>query len=161
MGNFSFFSIHVENYEDPQTGAFSMKFDAESVKEHTIEISFRDIVKNRAWVISCFISIMCNTAVFGLVYAAAALGLGLEFSSPESASFRIIFFSGMVFSFLIFWSVFAVPGAVKNIKHDTVINERGTGPWKIVDQKKWPAFKRLLELSEKNRENRPGGLKNA
>ncbi len=148
MKNYIVKSIRVDSFEDLQTGLIRMEFDTDSVAEHSIEVSLADIMKNRSWLFGFFLSVMCNGALFSLIYAGAVLGFGLNISSPESATFRTVFFAGLFISFILIWILFAVPFAIKNIKKETVINERGSGSWKVIDQEKWPAFKRLLDINK-------------
>lgn len=143
-----FRSIKVEREEDEQTGIFQMSFDKNSVMKHSVEISFADIIRNRATLPAFFVSLMCNFGIFGLVYAAAVIGFKSGFSGQGSNAFTFIFFTALAFSLVIIWFFFALIWARKNMKNDCVLHERGQGEWKIIDEKKWPVFERLLKIGE-------------
>jgi len=139
-------SIQVCSIEDVKSGTFTMEFQPETVQDHSIDISFRAIIANRSWKTGFFISLMSNAAFFAIIYAGIVIGYGFDFSSPGASGIRLGFSAAFILFFTSIMILYSVPGAVKNIKKDTVNAERGKGSWKVIDEQKWPAFKRLLDI---------------
>lgn len=123
-----------------------MEFQPDTVLDHSIDISFSDIIGNRAWITGFFISLMSNAAFFAIIYAGLVIGYGFDLFSPRASGIRVGFIVAFILFFASITILYSVPGAVKNLKKDTVNAERGKGTWKVIDEKKWPAFKRLLDI---------------
>ncbi len=146
MKTYHFKSIQVSSVEDIKSGTYTMEFQPDSVQDHSIDISFGDIIGNRSWITGFFISLMSNAAFFAIMYAGIVIGYGFDFSSPRGSGLRFGFIAAFILFFTSIMILYSVPGAVKNLKKDAVHAERGRGTWKIIDEKKWPAFKRLLDI---------------
>jgi len=54
--------------------------------------------------------------------------------------------------FIFTWVLLSVKGAIANKKRLTVINQRGNGNWRIVDEADWEKFQKLMDIAKKSRE---------
>ncbi|MCU0848662.1 MAG: hypothetical protein MUD12_12320 [Spirochaetes bacterium] len=140
-----FRSIRVRKIEVPVENSartlIKMKFDPDTVQKHDLELGIREIISERAWVINFFFAAMIISALHALVYGLMVVGFKADFSGGAC---RHAFIGSAVVTFLGLWSAFSIAGAVKNRKKEFVAKIRGDGNWKIIDEKKWDRFYRIL-----------------
>jgi len=156
MKTLNFKSIKVENEEEiiSKTGQtrFKLVFKGDTVEDHSLNVSIVEIVKNKSWIVNFFLTLMIIGALFALIYGILVIGIKIDFQSNNGLFIKKIFLSSMIFSYLALWIGLSIPSSIKNIKQSFVNNARGKGNWKIVDEKDWEYFSRLLALSEKKEE---------
>lgn len=158
---YSFRSVRIENVEKPVLGTgysrMVMEFDMENVQKHELELGLLDIMTDRTWKVSLFLSFMVVLAVFTLIYGLLRVGFSLDFSYPGGLWRRNLFFLLALVSLLIVWIAFSLRFGIANRKKEAVEKDRGKGSWKIIDEAEWEHFHRLWKLArdheEKEREN--------
>jgi len=152
MKTYKFKSIQVNNVEKHigNTGMtrMEMEFDMESIRDHNLDLDFKMIFTDRAWIPNFFLAFMIIFAIFALAYGILSAGFKLDFTGSDGAPILTIYISLLVISFLGLWSLLSIPGARKNIKRKHVEKERGKGTWKLVDENKWDQFYRLLTIKK-------------
>ena len=140
-----FRSIKVRKIEVPVENSartlIKMKFDPETVQKHDLELGIREIISDRSWIINFFFAAMIVSAAHALVYGLMVVGFKADFSGGVC---RYAFICSAAVTFLCLWSAFSFSGAVKNRKKEFVAKSRGDGNWKIIDEKKWDRFNRIL-----------------
>jgi hypothetical protein len=139
--------VKKENRRTKKT-SIKLQFDKNSIQQHELKISMKDIFIQKSWIINFFLSIMIIIPIGALIYAILKLGLKINFNS--SSYFNYIALN--ILLFIIIWTTIAIPSSIKNIKKDYVVNLRGKGNWKIIDENKWTRFNNLLNISQKEEE---------
>ncbi len=156
MGNntYRFRSIMVNNVEKVVPGTvFSkmvLEMDDSTIEEHTLELSVKDILSGKGWISNFFLSLMITGT------ASALLLVVIYMAAGKTESFIIIKYSFIIAAiivFLLLWIFLAKKASVENIKREYVENKRGKGNWRIVDEKEWDKFFRLLMIAKTQREN--------
>jgi hypothetical protein len=87
--------------------------------------------------------------IFGLIYGIIAIGLKMD---PHS--YQPVFFTALAVSFIATFAIIGIPAAVRRIKWDLVVDERGPGNWKIVDSAGWDRFERMVRIGEESEKRR-------
>ena len=151
---YHFRSINAIKEEVPigNTGktSVSLTFDETSVEKHEVQLSVKEMLTNRAWKENVGLSFMILIPLYALCYGIMSFGLKIDFNSIAGNWVRIVYFITALPVFIIVWSLLSLPRAVKNIKKDYVDKAREEGSYKIIDEKNWEKFFRLLMLSKKN-----------
>ncbi len=159
--NYSFRSLPI--VPDPSGKTREITYDIGSARAHSLELGLRDIMLCRSWVQNIIISLMAVILAFVLIYGVFVIGFRTDMGAGTVA-FRVLAFC-MALSFIVLSLAMGVPSAVRRFKSDLVIRERGQGNWKIVDEKDWERFCRIVRLAEERRKktlkeaiNKPDGL---
>ncbi len=131
-------------------------YDMESVHSHAIELGPARIFGCRTWIPALLIALMAVILPFILIYGTLVLFMKVDMGLAGTAgrSFAI----SMVLFFIVIWLALGVPAAVKKLKLDFVIGERGKGNWRIVDEDKWERFELMLRLARERREKEKNTL---
>jgi hypothetical protein len=133
-------------------------YDMESVHSHVMELGPVQFFGCRTWVSSLLIALMAIIILFSLIYGMLVIFFKADMGLAGSAgrSFAI----SMVLSFIVLWLALGTPAAIKKLKLDFVIGERGKGNWRIVDEDKWEHFALMLRLArERQEKEKNAGLK--
>ncbi|HRZ28425.1 MAG TPA: hypothetical protein P5346_02485 [Spirochaetota bacterium] len=140
----------------------NISYDLGKACAHSMELSLRDIMLCRSWIQSIIISLMAVILAFVLIYGALVIGFKADMGAGTVA-FRV-FTVCMALSFIVLSLAMGIPSAVRRHKLDLVIRERGQENWKIVDEKDWEHFCRIITLAEERRKkmlkeaiNKPDG----
>lgn len=121
-----------------------LEFDRESIEQHELKVTLKDIFSHKSWIINFFLASMIMIPIASLIYAILKIGLKINFTHTSHLIFIILNSS----LFIIIWSAIAIPSSIKNLKKDFVQNLRGKGNWKIIDEDKWDKFFKLLNISQ-------------
>jgi len=154
---YKFRSIMVNHVEKVIPGTiFSkmvMEMDDSAVEEHTLILTYKEIINDTAWITNFVLSLMLVAAATGVIFTGVYVAFG---RSVEQQSWNIIKFliitSGILI-FIILWIFLSVKVSIENKKRKHVEHERGKGNWRIVDESKWENFHRLLMISKNRRES--------
>lgn len=152
-----FRSIMVNHVEKVIPGTvFSkmvLEMDDASIEEHSIELTFQELLHDTAWVTNFLLSLMIVAAVAVLLYAGMYLGFSRTLDQYLWNIIKFIFIAACIIAFLILWIILAVKVSIDNKKREYVENVRGKGNWRIVDESDWDNFYRLLMVAKNKREN--------
>lgn len=156
MKTYTFRSILTENVERVIPGTvfsrMELQFREETSAKHTIELSTRDILTDRAWRTGLFISLMVCFGVFGIIYGLMLVVMKKTLAGDSGAMIRAIYFAAAFITCAVLWFIITLKTGLRNKKRDTVEKERGKGNWRIVDEEEWEKFIRLLNAAKKKRE---------
>ena len=133
--------IEREN-KSTQKSTFILEYNQDSIESHQLEVTLTNLIIHKSWIINFFLSIMIIAPLASLAYATFKIGLNVKFDSTVIVPFLII----TLIIFIIIWISIAIPSSIKNLKKDHVINLRGKGNWKIIDENKWDKFYKLLNI---------------
>ena len=153
---YRFRSLMVNNVERviPNT-VFSrmvIEMDDTSIAEHTIELSPKDILNDKAWIMNFFLTLIIVPPVSALIFGGVYLGAGKEMNSSSWGMVKLIFLLAVIIIILALWTFLSVRSAIANKKRNYVETARGRGNWRIVDESGWDKFYRLLMIAKNQRE---------
>lgn len=134
--------------EGEPTGALS--FDPASVQEHCLVVGPAALILDRGWAMAFVISLLVVVPLFAILYGFMLLGLKLDPGANALAG-RLFILSALLF-FLVLWTVLGRGHAVRNCKWRHVVEIRGAGAWKLVDEAKWRRFEALMVMGAAARE---------
>ncbi len=126
-----------------------MEMDENSIEKHILHLSLQEIFRNSTLLINFFLSIMITAVYTGIVYGVFTFLIKDNISDPLTFP-QIIFITAS--SFILFAALgifFSLRGGIAEKKNDLVLSQRGKGVWKIIDEKKFDDFYRLLMISKK------------
>ena len=153
---YQFRSIMVNNVEKVVPGTvftrMELEMDENSVAQHTIELSFNEIIKDSAWILYFFLSFMSVAFIGGLIYGLLYIGLERMMEPASWNKLEVVFLIITVLIFLVLWIFLSFRGSVEHLKREFVEKERGNGNWRIVDEDKWETFHKLLMISKRKKE---------
>lgn len=156
MKSYIFRSILTEHVERviPNTVFSRMELDFKEATsaQHKLELSLKDILTDRAWRSSLFISILVCLGFFGLTYGLMLIVMKKTLAGDSGTTIKIFYLSASTAVCLILWFILTLKIGLSNKKRDAVEKERGKGNWRIVDEKDWDKFIRLLNAAKKRRE---------
>ncbi len=138
----------MPHLEDP---VIVREMDENSIEKHRLEITFIDIIKNSPWVMFLFLSIMITAVYSGLLYVAFYFFLKNSSADPLSLGSKSFLIISSIFIFVVLWGFFSIKGGIAETKRAFVILERGEGNWKLINEKKFDNFYRLLLISKKTK----------
>jgi len=154
---FRFRSIMVNHVEKVIPGTvFSrmvLEMDDTAVKEHTLELTLKDILSDKTWITNFMLSVMIVAAVSGILFTGVYVGYG---RSMEQSSWNIVKLIFIVIDsavILSLWIYLSRKVSIENRKRELVVQERGPGNWRLVDESEWNNFYRLLMIARNKREN--------
>ncbi|MBN2158556.1 MAG: hypothetical protein JW807_04105 [Spirochaetes bacterium] len=128
-----------------------MAYDLGSVRDHVMSAGPLQFLFCRSWVPTFFLTLMVVSLLFGVVYAILVIGLKVDFASPVGARAGKIYIIALVICFAVLWLGLGIPAAVKRLKRDHVVAERGKGNWVLVDEDRWERFYRIVRLSQEEK----------
>ena len=154
---YRFRSIMVNNIEKnvPGTGRLTLELDMDenTVEKHELELTFTEIIQDRAWKINFLLSFMIvggiSGMIFGIVYITsirASGGTGLP-------GFTGIFIGISSIIMILLWIALSLKNSVATKKREYVEKTRGKGNWRIVDESEWDNFYRLLTISKNRKQS--------
>ncbi len=156
MKTYIFRSILTEHVERviPNTvfSRMELDFKESTSAQHKIELSLKDILTDRAWRSGLFISILLCLGVFGLTYGLMLIVMKKTLAGDSGSMITTLYVSASITVCLILWLILTLKIGLSNKKRDVVEKERGKGNWRIVDEKDWDKFIRLLNAAKKRRE---------
>lgn len=156
MKTYIFRSILTEHVERviPNTvfSRMELDFKESTSAQHKLELSLKDILTDRAWRSGLFISILVCLGVFGLIYGLMLIVLKETLAGDSGTTVRAVYLSASITVCIIIWLVLTLKIGLSNKKRDAVEKERGKGNWRIIDEKDWDKFIRLLNAAKKRRE---------
>jgi hypothetical protein len=126
-----------------------ISYDMESVRDHEMEFRMADFFLRPSWISNLFIAIMALALVFALVYGVLVIGMKADMSFTGGGRLFILFF---MLSCIILWLAMGVPAAIRSLKLQFVIKERGKGNWKILDEEQWDRFCRMRKMEQDRQE---------
>jgi hypothetical protein len=131
---------------DPSGETREIKYSMESARDHSMEFRMREFLLCRSWILNFFISLMAVIMVSAFIYGVLIIGLKADMSSGSTP--RILFLLFMALSFIALLLSLGIPSAIKRLKMEFVIKERGQDNWKIVNDRDWDHFRRLIKIAE-------------
>ena len=156
MKTYIFRSILTEHVERviPNTvfSRMELEFKESTSAQHKLELSLKDIITDRAWRSGLFISILVCLGVFGLTYGLMLIIIKKALAGDSGTTIRAIYLSASITACLVLWFILTLKIGLSNRKRDVVEKERGKGNWRIIDEKDWDKFIRLLNAAKKRRE---------
>lgn len=156
MKTYTFRSILTEHVERviPNTvfSRMELEFKESTSAQHKLELSLKDILTDRAWRSGLFISILVCLGVFGLIYGLMLIIMKNALAGDSGVMIRTVYISVSIAVCLILWLILTLKIGLSNKKRAAVEKERGKGNWRIVDEKDWDRFIRLLNAAKKRRE---------
>ncbi|HPS87069.1 MAG TPA: hypothetical protein PLY36_10015 [Spirochaetota bacterium] len=154
---FRFRSIMVNHVEKVIPGTvFSkmvLEMDDTAVEEHTLILTLKDILKDSAWVTQFILTLMIAAAVSGILFAGAYVGFGRTMESSAWNIIKLIFLIADIIVIIPVWIFLAAKVSIGNKKRELVVQKRGAGNWRIVDESEWEKFNRLLMIAKNRRES--------
>lgn len=130
-------------------------YDQASVKGHVLEAGPAHFLLCRSWIQSFLIALLAVILISAVGYGFMVIGLKVDFGSPGGALAGKLFILSMLLLFIAVLLAVGAPAAVKRLKWDLVVKERGAASWKIVDESKWEHFERMLNMAQE-REKKAG-----
>ncbi len=137
---------------EPEKKTGKITYDPASARDHVLEAGPAHFLFCRSWIQSFLIALLAVIIVFAIVYGFMVIGLKIDFNTPGGALAGRIYILSLLVSFITVLLAVGLPTAVRRLKWDLVIRERGAGAWKIVDAAKWDHFERLLRLAREREE---------
>ncbi|MBN1495458.1 MAG: hypothetical protein JXA07_01735 [Spirochaetes bacterium] len=136
---------------DPSGEKGEIAYDMETVREHTLDVTPARLLLCRSWMANFFIALMAVLIVFALVYGLLVIGMKIDMGAGSAG--RFLFGLAAALSFLALFVGLGTPAAIKTLKQDLVVRERGKGAWKLIDEKGWAMFVKMRNM-EKERQKK-------
>lgn len=150
---FEFRSIQIVPVEKLPPGAeytvTVMEMDENSIEKHILNLSLLEILRNSSWLLSCALSFMITVIHTGIVYGVFTFLVKENISDSLSFQHRILIALSSLIFFTALCIFFSIKSGIAEKKNDFVISQRGKGVWKIIDERKFDDFYRLLLISKK------------
>lgn len=140
---YSFKSVPMIPDTSGETKAIS--YDMGGVRDHAAAFSLSGFLLCPSWITNFFLAFLAVALVSALVFGFLLIGLKVDMSGGSA---RAAFIAGAVILFLLLWFFIGAPAAIRRLKWDHVVKERGTGSWKIVDDADWERFCRMRRLEQ-------------
>lgn len=126
-----------------------ISYDMESVQSHDMELRTGAFLLCPSWILNFFISLMAVLLIFSLIYGGLYIRMRSGGASGSPAGNMFILFA--VLTFFILWLSLGIPSALKRLKMEFVVKERGKGSWKIIDESRWDNFCRMNKIATERR----------
>jgi hypothetical protein len=130
---------------DPTGDAKKFSYDMNSIRDHAMNVKATQFFLCPAWIPNFFLALMAVALVFALAYGVLVIGMKVDMSGSLA---RNIFIFSAVALFFILWLAMGTPAVIRRMKLDFVMQERGKGSWKIVDESEWDHFSRMRQLEQ-------------
>lgn len=154
---FRFRSIMVNHIEKVVPGTvyskMVMEMDDTAVGEHTLILTIKDILNDTAWITQFVLSLMIVAAVSGVLFAGVYVGFGRTMEQSSWSLVKLVFIIIDIIVIISLWIYLAVKVSIGNRKRDLVVQKRGAGNWRLVDESEWEKFYRLLMIAKNRRES--------
>jgi len=151
--SFEFRSIPIVPVEKLPPGAeytvTVLEMDENSIEKHILYLSLGEIFRNSTLLVNFFLSLMITAVHTGIVYGVFTFMIKDNISDPLSFLQRIFITVSSLIFFTALWTFFSIRGGIAEKKMDFVLSQRGEGVWKIIEEKKFHDFHRLLLISKK------------
>jgi hypothetical protein len=131
----------------PRRKPDTLTFDVENARDHVLSISPANFILNRSWMSSFLISLMAIIPLAALIYGIITMGLSIDVSRALPW-----FILSCVTAFLMLLALVGTPASLRRLKWNLVIEERGAGNWKIIEDTDWENFTRMIRLAEERRQ---------
>ena len=130
-------------------------YGIDKARDHELVLGIKDFIATSAWIGSFFFTFMIVGFAMALIYGGLVVGgmVNLKRESFTAAENSFIILSCAVY--LLVWTGFTARSVIRKSKKSLVEKDRGKGNWKLLDEKKWPVFVRILELQKKRKEAKP------
>ena len=156
MKTYIFRSILTEHVERVIPGTvfsrMELEFKESTSAQHKLELSLKDLLTDRAWISSLFISLLVCAGVFGLTWGLMVITLKGALQGDRGTLIKASYAAVSIAVCAILWFVLTVKIGLSNKKRDAVEKERGKGNWRLVDEKDWDKFIRMINAAKKQRE---------
>lgn len=130
-----------------------LEMDDTAIEEHTLELTLKDILKDPVWITQFILSFMIVTAVTGLLLAGIYVGFGRTMEHSSWLTTVITFIIIDIIIIIALWIYLAFKVSVENKKRELVVQKRGIGNWRLVNESEWDNFFRLLMIAKNRRES--------
>lgn len=130
-----------------------MEMDDTAVGEHTLILTIKDILNDTAWITQFVLSLMIVAAVSGVLFAGVYVGFGRTMEQSSWSLVKLVFIIIDIIVIISLWIYLAVKVSIGNRKRDLVVQKRGAGNWRLVDESEWEKFYRLLMIAKNRRES--------
>jgi hypothetical protein len=130
-----------------------MEMDDTAVEEHTLILTIKDILNDTAWITQFVLSLMIVAAVSGVLFAGVYVGFGRTMEQSSWSMVKLVFIIIDITVIISLWIFLAVKVSIGNRKRDLVVQKRGSGNWRLVDESEWEKFYRLLMIAKNRRES--------
>lgn len=154
---FRFRSIMVNHVEKVVPGTvyskMVMEMDDTAVEEHTLILTVKDILNDTAWITQFVLSLMIVAAVSGVLFAGVYVGFGRTMEQSSWSIVKLVFVIIDIIVIISLWVYLAVKVSIDNKKRNLVVQKRGAGNWRLVDESEWEKFYRLLMIAKNRRES--------
>lgn len=130
-----------------------MEMDDTAVEEHTLILTIKDILNDTAWITQFVLSLMIVAAVSGVLFAGVYVGFGRTMEQSSWSMVKLVFIIIDITVIISLWIYLAVKVSIGNRKRDLVVEKRGAGNWRLVDESEWEKFYRLLMIAKNRRES--------
>jgi hypothetical protein len=130
---------------DPTGDAKKFSYDMNDVRDHAMDFNTRKFLLCPAWIPNFFLALMAVALVYALGYGLLVIGMKVDLSVGFAGT---IFILSAVILFFILWIVLGIPAVFRRLKLDFIMQERGRGSWKIIDEEEWDHFCRMRQLEQ-------------
>ncbi|NTV79109.1 MAG: hypothetical protein HGA25_08245 [Clostridiales bacterium] len=130
-----------------------LEMDDTAVEEHSIDLTLKDILKDPAWITNFLLSVMIVAAVSGILLAGVYVGFGRTMEQSSWTMTIWIFIALDIIIIISLWIYLSLKVSIDNKKRAHVIQKRGPGNWRLVDESEWDNFYRLLMIAKNRRES--------
>ncbi len=134
---------------DPSGDARKFSYDMNAVRDHATGFSSSKFLLCPAWIPNFFLALMGIALLFALLYGLLVIGMKMDLGGGLA---RNVFILSAVALFFILWVVLGMPAVVRKLKWNHVVQERGKGSWKIIDENEWDHFCRMRQLEQERLE---------
>jgi hypothetical protein len=137
---------------DQQKGKIT--YNLEAAREHVLEAGPAHFLFCRSWIQSFIIALLAVVILSAIAYGFLVIGMKVDFGTPGGALAGKLTILALLLVFIAVLLAVGIPAAVRRIKSDLVVSERGPGAWKIVDAAGWDQFERMLRLAREREEKK-------
>jgi hypothetical protein len=134
---------------DPSGETQHISYNMESARDHVLNVQMRDFVLCRTWIMNFFISLMTVSLVSALIYG--VLVIAVKANMGSGSVLRSVLPVFMALACIALWLFLGIPSAIRRLKMELVTRERGQGNWKIIDEKDWEHFCRIVKIADERR----------
>ena len=141
---------------EPERQKGKITYDLAGAREHVLEAGPAHFLFSRSWIQSFIIALLAVALLFAVAYGFMVIGLKVDFGTPGGALAGKAVLLALLAAFIAILLAVGMPAAVRRIKLDRVVRERGAGSWKIVDSAEWDRFETMLRLAREREEKKSG-----
>jgi hypothetical protein len=130
---------------DPSGDAKKFSYDMNAVRDHAMGVDTAKFLLCPAWIPNFFLALMAVALVSALAYGLLVIGMKVNLDGSIAGT---IFILSAVALFFLLWVVLGVPAVIRRMKLDFVMQERGKGSWKVIDEGEWDHFCKMRQLEQ-------------